>query len=177
MFFNFIFHMINTIRNFMERLSNSHPSQDFKGILFSNFFGNFQESFQNEAHVAFTADLCFETLCNYKSEDVLIDVKKTDYNSTAYCLIMEDRPFITDSVLNFIHNESLFPSIFIHPNFYFNQHTKTASLEKQENFKRYSIVYFEVKEELTEEQMQALQNVLKEVCNAVSSSFLYVRVS
>lgn len=162
--------MIQKIRAFMEKFSHSHATpKDFKIILFHNFFGNLEDAFKSEEALEFTASFCFETLLQYQDESAYIKSKESANGSVAYCVVMQDKPFITDSVLNFIHNESLLPSVFIHPNFYFNQSTREASFEKKEGGKRYSVVYFELSQSLSETQEATLKDILEEVYIATES--------
>ncbi len=143
---------------------SSKTSQEFKMNLFNNFFGDIDKSFQNEEHIEFTSSFCFDSLLNYKNtEKFNLLNKKFKSETVAYCIIMKDRPFITDSILSWIKSESLYPSIFIHPNFFFNHNTLESSSNYKEGFQRYSIVYFEISEPLTIEQENSLKEILEEV--------------
>lgn len=160
--------MINKIRSFLESLSNVETTKEFKSVLFNNFFQDPERLFLGSEHIEKISHFCFQTLLLCKNKDVILN-EKTINNNSAYCIVMKDRPFVTDSVLNFIHSETLIPSVFIHPNVYFDNEKKEISKEKKGSVEKYSIIYFEIKDALSKEQFQALEGILNEVYLATQS--------
>lgn len=153
------------IQNLFEKLKQpSKTSQDFKKHLFNNFFGDVDLTFKNEDHIEHVANICFSALCSYKkSENFFIVNNKFAEKQYSFCIVLQDRPFVTDSILSWIKSESLHPSVFIHPNLFFNQEISETSMNKKDGFEKYSIVYFEVPTQLSENQISALKYIIEEV--------------
>ncbi|MFT4967134.1 MAG: glutamate dehydrogenase [Candidatus Deianiraeaceae bacterium] len=157
--------MMQKINSIVKKFhSHNGETQEFKTNLFNNFFGDINQSFAGEEHIEFVTDFCLKVVSDYKEEQIFHMVsKKRNETRASYCIVMMDRPFITDSILGWANAESLYPSIFIHPSFFFDAKTHRSSAIYVEGMQRYSIIYFELSDLLSSKQEILLNNVLKEV--------------